>query len=251
MHSCVPRPHSGRHQAIVRILRITMTGKDHHSPVLILGAGPAGLTAAYELSSCGIPSVVLERDSVVGGLARTVEHNGYLFDIGGHRFYTKVPLIETIWRDVLGDDLLVRDRLSRIYYRSRFFQYPLDPSDVVRGLGITEVARCGASFLKAKMFPRRPENNFEAWVSNRFGRRLFDKFFRAYTEKVWGIPCHEISAEWASQRIRGLSLASLVKDALGGNRGQIKTLIREYLYPRHGPGMMWSRLAKILETRGS
>ena len=229
-----------------------MTRSDHDAQVLILGAGPAGLTAAYELSANGIPSVVIEQDPVVGGLARTVEYKGYLFDIGGHRFYTKVPMIEKIWRDVLGADLLVRERLSRIYYRSHFFQYPLEPADVIGGLGVIEVLRCGASFSKAKLFPRMPEDDFETWVSNRFGRRLFDTFFRAYTEKVWGIPCREISAEWAAQRIRGLTLSSLVKDAFGRPRkqGEIKTLIRQFLYPRRGPGMMWSRMSEILAGRG-
>ncbi len=229
-----------------------MTRTENHAPVVILGAGPAGLTAAYELSSQGIQSVVLEKDCVVGGLAQTAEYRGFLFDIGGHRFYTKVPLIEKIWRDVLGPDLLVRERLSRIYYRSHFFQYPLEPLDVIRGLGITEVMRCGSSFLKAKLFPRRPEEDFETWVSNRFGKRLFDIFFRGYTEKVWGIPCSEIRAEWAAQRIRGLTLGSVIRDALGGgqNRGEIKTLIRQFLYPRRGPGMMWSRMAEILDSRG-
>lgn len=131
-----------------------MKRSDAHPPVVILGAGPAGLTAAYELSSHGINAVILEQEATVGGLARTVDYKGYLFDIGGHRFYTKVPLIEQIWRDVLGSDLLVRSRLSRIYYRSRFFQYPLEPLDVIRGLGLAELARCGASFLKAKLFPQ-------------------------------------------------------------------------------------------------
>lgn len=223
-----------------------------YAPVMILGAGPAGLTAAYELSARGVRSVVLEQDAVVGGLARTVEYKGFLFDVGGHRFYTKVALIEKIWRDVLGPDLLERPRLSRIYYRSRFFHYPLDAVDVVRGLGIAEVMRCGGSFLKARLFPRRPEDDFETWVSNRFGRRLFDAFFRTYTEKVWGIPCHEIRAEWAAQRIRGLTLHSLVRDALTGaqNGSGIKTLIRDFLYPRRGPGLMWSRMSEILARRG-
>ena len=229
-----------------------MTTQGQDLPVVILGAGPAGLTAAYELSSNGVPSVVIEQDSMVGGLARTVEYKGYLFDIGGHRFYTKIPLIENIWREVLGADLLVRERLSRIYYRSHFFQYPLEPLDVVKGLGIGEVLRCGASFAKAKLVPQYPEESFEKWICNRFGHRLYDIFFRAYTEKVWGIPCDQISAEWAAQRIRGLTLSSVVKDAFGqtSKEGAIKTLIRQFLYPRRGPGMMWSRMSEILESRG-
>ncbi|MBI5083982.1 MAG: NAD(P)/FAD-dependent oxidoreductase, partial [Acidobacteria bacterium] len=224
------------------------------APVVILGAGPAGLTAAYELSSKGIPSVLLEKETLVGGLSRTLEHNGYLFDIGGHRFYTKLTMVEKIWREILGEDLLERPRLSRIFYRSRFFQYPLEISNVVSGLGLLECARCGLSFLKAKLFPQRPEPDFETWVSNRFGRRLFNVFFRTYTEKVWGIPCNKIKAEWAAQRIRGLSVTAILKSALkrrsAGGGEQVRTLIREFLYPRKGPGMMWARMNEIVESRG-
>lgn len=224
--------------------------------VIILGAGPAGLTAAYELSSKGVSSIVLERDSVVGGLAKTVDYKGHLFDLGGHRFYTKIALIERIWRDVLGADFLARPRLSRIYYRSRFFNYPLDPSDVIRGLGPLEIIMCGLSFLRSHVFPQRPETNLAAWVSNRFGRRLFEMFFESYTEKVWGIPCTQISSDWAAERIRGLSFLTLVKHVFHGKGMQngkkaIKTLIREFHYPRRGPGMMWTRMQELLEERGS
>jgi protoporphyrinogen oxidase len=225
-----------------------------HADVIILGAGPAGLTAAYELSSKGLHCIVVERDSVVGGLAKTVDYKGYLFDLGGHRFYTKVGLIERIWHEVLGADFLERPRLSRIYYRGKFFRYPLDPMDVLRGLGPGEVARCGISFLQSRLFPQKPENNLAAWVSNRFGTRLFKMFFESYTEKVWGIPCTTISADWAAQRIRGLSFSSLVRDALklGGKRREaIKTLIREFHYPRRGPGMIWTKMQAVLEQRGS
>lgn len=219
--------------------------------VVILGAGPAGLTAAYELSAHDVPCVILERDSVVGGLARTVEHNGYRFDIGGHRFYTKVALVEKIWREILGDDLLTRQRLSRIYYKSRFFRYPLEPFDAVRGLGLFESVRCLLSFVRAALFPELPEEDFATWVSNRFGRRLFKIFFKSYTEKVWGMDCREIGAEWAAQRIQELSVASLIRDALFPRREKkIKTLIREFQYPRLGPGMFWSRMKAIVEQSG-
>ena len=224
------------------------------TPVVILGAGPAGLTAAYELCRLGAPSIVLEQDSVVGGLARTVEHNGYLFDIGGHRFFTKVPLIENIWKEVLGADLLVRPRLSRIYYRGKFFKYPLEPLNALAGLGLVETSRCLASFVRAHLSPRAPEDDFETWVSNRFGQRLFDIFFKSYTEKVWGIPCRQIRSEWAAQRIRGLSLSTAIRDALTrGRRGRhsIKTLIREFYYPRLGPGMMWTRMRELIERQGA
>ncbi len=225
--------------------------------VVIVGAGPAGLTAAYELSKYGQPSVVLEKSNIVGGLAQTANYKGYLFDIGGHRFFTKVSLIEDMWREVMGADFLVRDRLSRIYYNSRFFHYPLDPRNALEGLGLIETLKCGFSYVKATLLPQRPEDNFETWVSNRFGKRLYNIFFKTYTEKVWGMPCSEIDAEWAAQRIRGLSLMSAVLNALrgpgtNGSKGSvIKTLIHQFEYPRKGPGMMWERFREIVEQRGS
>jgi protoporphyrinogen oxidase len=230
---------------------------DGTPPVVIIGAGPAGLTAAYELSKDGLPSVVLEADSMVGGIARTVNYKGYRFDIGGHRFFTKVSLVEKMWREVLGADFITRPRLSRIYYKSKFFRYPLDPVNGLIGLGVIEASRCAASFLLAKLFPQKPEDNFEAWVSNRFGRRLFQIFFKSYTEKVWGMPCREIGAEWAAQRIRGLSLTSVVLNALKPKRNSrdkqriIKTLLHEFQYPRKGPGMMWEKTKEIVEARNS
>jgi len=229
-------------------------GVECAAPVVILGAGPAGLSAAYELAGKGVASIVLEQDSVVGGLARTVEYNGYRFDIGGHRFFTKLPQIEKIWKDVLGDDLLVRPRLSRIYYRGKFFQYPLEPLDALMGLGPVESLRCLASFARARLAPSLPEDDLETWVSNRFGRRLFRTFFESYTEKVWGLPCRQIQAEWGKQRIRGLSLATLLWNSLGSNRsngGTPKTLIRQFFYPRLGPGMMWSRMREEIERQGA
>jgi len=225
-------------------------------PVVIIGAGPAGLTAAYELSKHGVQCLVLEKDPVVGGLARTAEYKGHLFDIGGHRFFTKVSLVERMWHEVLGADFITRRRLSRIYYNSKFFHYPLQPLNALMGLGMLESVRCGFSYLAARLFPQRPEDNFQVWVSNRFGRRLFNIFFKTYTEKVWGIPCHQIQAEWAAQRIRGLSLTSLVWNALrlwraSDKQHAIKTLIHEFEYPRRGPGMMWTKTQEILETRNS
>lgn len=223
------------------------------APVVILGAGPAGLTAAYELSGKGVPSIILEQDSVVGGLARTVEYKGHLFDIGGHRFFTKVPLIEKIWKELLGEELLVRPRLSRIYYRGKFFKYPLEPLNALAGLGFAETVRCLASYVRAHLAPRRPDTNLETWVSNRFGKRLFEIFFKGYTEKVWGIPCSQIQSEWAAQRIRGMSLSRVIWDAVTAGRqtsDPIKSLIRQFYYPRLGPGMMWSRMRQIIEQRG-
>ncbi len=221
------------------------------SSVVILGAGPAGLTAAYELSNLGIPCVVLERDAVVGGLSRTVDYKGFRFDIGGHRFYTKVSLVQQIWREILGADLLTCTRLSRIYYKSNFFRYPLEPLDAFCRLGLLETLRCGLSFVKNRAFPRLPEDDFATWVSNRFGQRLFKTFFKSYTEKVWGMDCREIGAEWAAQRIQGLSLWSLLRDAMfPGSRREIKTLIKTFQYPRLGPGMLWSRMREIVEQKG-
>lgn len=225
------------------------------SPVLIIGAGPAGLTAAYELqrSSTIAPPLILEQDGVVGGLSRTVEHNGNLFDIGGHRFFSKISLIERIWKEILGEDLLVRTRRSRIYYRGTFFEYPLEPLNALAGLGVLETTRCVASFIYSRLSPERPETDFESWVSNRFGRRLFSIFFKSYTEKVWGIPCRQIQADWAVERIRNLSLASAIGDAFSrrARNGEIKTLVREFFYPRRGPGMMWSTMADRLEENGT
>jgi protoporphyrinogen oxidase len=220
-----------------------------------MGAGPAGLTAAYELSKHGRPSVVLEANSIVGGIASTAEYKGYLFDMGGHRFFTKVGLVNKMWHEVLGDDFIRRPRLSRIFYNNKFFYYPLEPKNALFGLGLVEAIHCGLSYLKACAFPEKPEDNFETWVSNRFGKRLYSIFFKSYTEKVWGMPCRQIGAEWAAQRIRGLSLLSVVWNALRPrkkNKGQtIKTLIHEFWYPRRGPGMMWTKTKDIVEQRGS
>jgi len=226
------------------------------SPVIIIGAGPAGLTAAYELSKSGVRSVVLEKDGVTGGLARTAEYKGYLFDIGGHRFFTKVTLVEQIWREILAHDFITRPRMSRIFYKSKFFQYPLEPMNAFLGLGPAESLLCAVSFLRARLFPRKPEDDLETWVSNRFGKRLFNTFFKTYTEKVWGISCKEIRAEWAAQRIRGLSLTSLIWSAFNPARNRdkqnaIQTLIHQFEYPRKGPGMMWSKAREIIESRNS
>ena len=224
--------------------------------VIVMGGGPAGLTAAYLLSKSAIATEVLERDDVVGGISRTATHGGYRFDIGGHRFFTKVSIVEDLWNEILGDDLIVRRRLSRIYYRGKFFSYPLKPFNALAGLGLWETSRCVASYVRARMRPISPEDNFEAWIRNRFGRRLFEIFFRTYTEKVWGMPCSEIEAEWAAQRIKGLSLSSAIKNALfgetaPGKQGVVKTLIDQFQYPRLGPGMMWERAAELAEARGA
>ena len=223
----------------------------HGQTTLILGAGPAGLTAGYLLAKLGRRVLVLEAEEQVGGLSKTVVRDGYRFDLGGHRFFTKSPEVESLWLEVLGEELLLRPRLSRIYWNGRFLDYPLSGHDVVRKLGPVELGRCVASYLAT--VPRRKgrEESLEEWVSNRFGRRLYDLFFRTYTEKVWGVPGSEIRAEWAAQRIKGLSLRTAAKDALlGGRDGGVKSLIREFHYPRYGPGQMWEAMAERIEDLG-
>jgi protoporphyrinogen oxidase len=226
--------------------------------VLIIGAGPAGLTAGYELSKGGRRVCLLESDPrYVGGISRTVEYKGYRFDIGGHRFFSKSAEIEALWSEILGDDLLERPRLSRIFYRGKFFSYPLKPAEAFGKLGPWESARCVASYLAAKMQPEVEARSFEDWVARRFGRRLYEIFFQTYTEKVWGMPCSEISADWAAQRIKGLSLSAAVMNAISANlfeqksgEDTVKTLIRSFRYPRLGPGMMWERCAERMQALG-
>jgi protoporphyrinogen oxidase len=227
-------------------------------PVVIIGAGPAGLTAAYVLSKAGVQSIVLEKDQTAGGIARTVNYKGYYFDIGGHRFFTKVKSVEDIWKEVLGEDLIRRNRLSRIYYNKKFFYYPLRPLNALLGLGIWNSILIFFSYLMAQLFPSKEEETFEQWVSNRFGKRLFKIFFKTYTEKVWGISCNEISAEWAGQRVKGLSLITALKNAIlksqssqKDKKNVIKTLIDEFDYPKFGPGMMWQAMVKSIEKNGS
>jgi protoporphyrinogen oxidase len=233
-----------------------MTSDDHRASterVVVIGAGPAGLTAAYELARRKVAVTLVERDRQVGGIARTVSHRGFRFDIGGHRFFTKVAVVGRLWRQLLGEDFLVRPRLSRILYRGRFFDYPLKPLNALRNLGVANSAAILLSYVKARVFPVRPEVSFADWVTNRFGRRLYEIFFRTYTEKVWGIPCSRIGAQWAAQRIKGLSLRTALLAPLVPRRflkGAIKTLIQEFWYPRLGPGMMWDALRHRTEELG-
>ncbi|NJR48756.1 MAG: NAD(P)/FAD-dependent oxidoreductase [Leptolyngbyaceae cyanobacterium CSU_1_3] len=218
-------------------------------PVIIIGAGPAGLTAAYELVKRGIQPIVLEKSAQVGGIARTEVYKGYRFDIGGHRFYTKVEAVQKLWLEVMGDEFIKVPRLSRIYYRDRFFNYPLELTDTLLKLGLLESFRILLSYLKIKILPHKQEETLEEWVTNRFGRRLFLTFFKTYTEKVWGIPCDKIQADWAAQRIKGLSLTTAVINALF-KTNNTKTLIKEFDYPLLGPGMMWERFQSAVEQQG-
>ncbi len=222
----------------------------NQTKVVIIGAGPAGLTAAYLLSKKKVPVTVLEADpEYVGGISRTAKYKGFHFDIGGHRFFSKSKEVEDFWTEILPDDMLERPRSSRIFYNGQFFAYPLKGTEALMKLGPIEAALCIASYARARAFPNPSPRNFEEWVTNQFGERLFRIFFKTYTEKVWGMPCTEISADWAAQRIKGLSLSTAIKNALipakpKSKQDVIKTLIDAFRYPRKGPGMLWEECAK-------
>jgi protoporphyrinogen oxidase len=223
----------------------------HH--VVIIGAGPAGLTAAYQLGRCGLYRItVLEADQQVGGISRTACYKGYRFDIGGHRFFTKIKAVEDLWHELLGSEFIAVPRLSRIHYNGHFFDYPLRAGNALRGLGPINAALIVVSYLKWHWRPYPVEETFEQWVTNRFGRRLYETFFKTYTEKVWGIPCSEIRAEWAAQRIHGLSLARAILNGAGLQKraSTIKSLIHSFQYPRLGPGQMWEAARDRVIARG-
>jgi protoporphyrinogen oxidase len=225
------------------------------NPTLIIGAGPAGLTAGYLLAKQGLPVIVFEAEDQVGGIAKTEVRDGpggkYRFDLGGHRFFTKVREVDDLWHEIMREEFLKRPRMSRIYWNKKFLDYPLRGPDVIKKLGPVELTRATLSYFWAQIKPKGREDTFEQWVSNRFGKRLFDLFFRSYTEKVWGVPTSEIRAEWAAQRIKGLSFFSAAKAAFFGNRGnEIKTLIGEFHYPRYGPGQMWEQMTDDIRNLG-
>ena len=223
--------------------------RDHNVDVAIIGAGPAGLTAAYQLTKLGFSVVVIEKDPVyVGGISRTVEHEGFRFDIGGHRFFSKSREVVDLWNEILPDDFIERPRMSRIFYGGKFYSYPLRAFEALFNLGIWTSTLCIASYAKARLLPKKDVKSFEDWVVNQFGHKLYSIFFKTYTEKVWGMPCDGMSADWAAQRIKGLSLGKAVIDGLKRslrlnrkpNDGMAtKTLLESFRYPRKGPGMMW------------
>jgi UDP-galactopyranose mutase len=230
-------------------------GTEHEAgrDVVVIGAGPAGLTAAYELVKRRRPVTVLEGDSMVGGISRTAEREGWRFDIGGHRFFTKVPEVEALWHEILPDeDFLLRPRMSRIYYDGKLYDYPLRASNALRNLGPVEAVRCVASYVWARIRPPRNTDTFEGWVVSRFGRRLYEHFFEAYTRKLWGVEPRELPADWAAQRIKNLSLLSAALNALLPRRNQkdITSLIEEFQYPKYGPGMMWETAARKVAEGG-
>lgn len=224
--------------------------------IYVLGAGPAGISCAHELARRGVPAHVIERHPQVGGLCRTIPHGGFLFDVGPHRFFTKNDEVERLWHEALGDESVTVARRTRILYRNHLFDYPLKPLAALRGLGLWTSLQAMASFAKIKLGPRRgrARGSFEDWVVSQFGRVLYDIFFKTYTEKVWGISCRDISAEWAGQRIKGLSLTSALLNSLkrgGGAASGVKSLVDQFDYPRLGAGQVYERLAEKARSQGA
>jgi len=236
------------------------TGPGDDDPrVVIIGAGPAGLTAAFELMKAGHSSTVIEADEIVGGISRTVERDGWRFDIGGHRFFTKVPEVEALWHEILPDeDFLQRPRLSRIYYQGKYYDYPIKPLNALRNLGPVEAVRCVVSALWVRVRPPKQQVTLEDYIVANYGRRLYEHFFKTYNEKVWGVPASELSADWGAQRIKGMSLFSAVWEPIrakfaGARKGsaQVTSLIEEFQYPKYGPGMMWEVCRDKVVTAGT
>jgi len=223
------------------------------APVVIVGAGPGGLTAAYQLTKLGEHPVVLESDPVVGGISRTVVRDGWRFDLGGHRFFTKVPEVEALWHEILPQgDFLLRPRMSRIFYNGKYIDYPLKAVNALRNLGLWESILCGFSYVWARIRPPKNEDNYENWLVARFGWRLYRTFFKTYTERVWGVPVSDMPADWAAQRVKNLDLRKAVINAILPKRNQteITSLIEEFQYPKFGPGMMWEVCAEKVQAAG-
>jgi protoporphyrinogen oxidase len=222
------------------------------APVVVIGGGPAGLTAAYRLAQTGDPVVVVEQDKVLGGISRTVERDGWRFDIGGHRFFTKVVPVEEFWHEILPDeDFLLRPRMSRIFYGGKYYDYPIKLGNALSNLGIVEAVRCGLSFLWVRVRPPKDLSTLEGYIVSNYGWRLYHHFFKTYNEKVWGVSASELSADWGAQRIKGMSLWNAVwepiRASLGSRRHkskQVTSLIEEFQYPKYGPGMMWERCCR-------
>jgi len=232
---------------------------DARPRVVIIGAGPAGLTAAYELMKAGLPSLILESDSVVGGISRTVERDGWRFDIGGHRFFTKVKPVDDLWFEILGaDEFLRRPRMSHIYYNGKLYDYPIKPLNALGNLGFVEALRCMASYAWVRLHPPQDTSKLEGYIASRYGWRLYRHFFKTYNEKVWGVPASELSADFGAQRIKNMSLVAAVwepfRARLVGRRDkthQVTSLIEEFNYPKYGPGQMWETAAAKVTAAGS
>jgi protoporphyrinogen oxidase len=222
--------------------------------LVIIGGGPSGMAAALEAVRNGARPVVLERLDRVGGLARTLEHGGNRFDIGPHRFFTLNPEIKQLFIEICGDDLIRVPRLTRIYYKGIFFNYPLTPLNALFGLGLSASGAVLASYAGARLrraLKSAAPQSFEEWIIDRFGRRLYRTFFKTYTEKVWGIPCTRIGADWAEQRIKGLSLTAAIRNALFRSKKKtIKTLVDEFMYPRLGAGQLYEKMRHIVSRDG-
>ncbi|MBI2710094.1 MAG: NAD(P)/FAD-dependent oxidoreductase [Actinobacteria bacterium] len=226
--------------------------RDHQ--VVVIGAGPAGLTAAYQLHKYGVASTIVEADEVVGGISRTAERDGWRFDIGGHRFFTKVKPVDDLWHEILPqEDFLLRPRKSRIFYDGKYYDYPLKASNALKNLGVIEAVRCVMSYVWARIRPPKDQTNYEGWLVARFGWRLYRTFFKTYTEKVWGVPVSSMPADWAAQRVKELSLGKAIVNALLPKRNQkeITSLIEEFQYPKYGPGMMWEVCRDKVVAQGS
>lgn len=222
--------------------------------VVVIGAGPAGLTAAYQFHKYDVPSVIFESDHQVGGISRTAMRDGWRFDIGGHRFFTKVKQVDDLWHEILPDeDFLMRPRKSRIFYEGKYYDYPLKASNALRNLGVAEAVKCVASYGKARIRPPEDQSNYEGWLVARFGQRLYETFFKTYTEKLWGVPVADMPSDWAAQRVKGLSLGNAIVNALLPRRNQkdITSLIEEFQYPKYGPGMMWEVCLDHVTEAGS
>jgi protoporphyrinogen oxidase len=238
---------------VARAQSTGLTGGDGKPPIVVIGAGPAGLTAAYELVKAGRRPVVVEADDVVGGISRTVVRDGWRFDIGGHRFFTKVQVVEDLWHEILPEeDFLLRPRMSRIFYKGKYYDYPLKATNALGNLGLWESLLCGLSYLWARIRPPADQTNYEGWLVARFGWRLYRTFFKTYTEKVWGVPVSEMPADWAAQRVKNLDLGKAVRNALlpSRNKKEITSLIEEFQYPKYGPGMMWERCRDLVVQGG-
>ncbi len=228
-------------------------GKQNHQ-VVVIGAGPAGLTAAYQLHKHDVASTVLEASDEIGGISRTAQRDGWRFDIGGHRFFTKVQPVEDLWHEILPDeDFLMRPRKSRIFYQGKYFDYPIKATNALVNLGPVEAVRCVASYVAARIRPPKDQSNYEDWLVARFGWRLYRTFFKTYTEKLWGVPVSDMPADWAAQRVKGLSLGNAIVNALMPKRNQkeITSLIEEFQYPKYGPGMMWEVCRDKITEQGS